>query len=39
MDNGKIYRFQRRASQLVLNDATGSWPLFISDQGNAVQFR
>jgi len=39
MDNGKIYRFQGRASQLVLNDATGSWPLFISDQGNAVQFR
>jgi hypothetical protein len=39
MDNGKLYRFQRRASQLVLSDATGTWPVFISDRGNAVQFR
>ena len=39
MDNGKRYRFQRRASQLVLSDATGTWPVFISDRGNAVQFR
>jgi len=39
MDNGKIYRFQRRASQLVLSDATGSWPVFIADRGNVVQFR
>lgn len=39
LDNGKLYRFQRRASQLVLRDATGTWPVFISDRGNAVQFR
>jgi len=31
MDNGKIYRFQHRASQLMLSDATGTWPVFISD--------
>ena len=24
MDNGRLYRFQRRASQLVLSDAMGS---------------
>jgi hypothetical protein len=39
MDNGKLYRFQRRASQLVLSDATGTWPVFIADRGSAVQFR
>jgi len=39
MDNGRLYRFQRRASQLVLRDATGTWPVFISDRGNGVQFR
>jgi hypothetical protein len=39
LDNGRLYRFQRRASQLVLRDATGTWPVFISDRGNAVQFR
>jgi hypothetical protein len=39
MDNGRLYRFQRRASQLVLSDATGTWPVFITDRGNAVQFR
>ena len=39
MDNGKLYRFQRRASQLVLSDATGTWPVFIVDRGSAVQFR
>ncbi len=39
MDNSRLYRFQRRASQLVLSDATGTWPVFIFDQGNAVQFR
>ena len=39
MDNGRLYRFQRRASQLVLSDATGTWPVFISDRGDAVQFR
>ena len=32
MDNGRIYRFQRRASQLMLSDATGTWPVFISDR-------
>jgi hypothetical protein len=39
MDNGKLFRFQRRASQLVLSDATGTWPVFIVDRGSAVQFR
>jgi len=39
MDNGKLYRFQRRASQLVLSDATGTWPVFIADRGSVVQFR
>jgi hypothetical protein len=39
MDNGKLYRFQRRASQLVLSDATGTWPVFIVDRGSSVQFR
>jgi len=39
MDNGKLYRFQRRASQLVLSDATGTWPVFIVDRGSAVQLR
>jgi hypothetical protein len=39
MDNGKLYRFQRRASQLVLSDATGTWPVFIVDRSSAVQFR
>ncbi len=39
MDNGKLFRFQRRASQLVLSDATGTWPVFIADRGSAVQFR
>jgi hypothetical protein len=39
MDNGRLYRFQRRASQLVLSDATGTWPVSISDRGNGVQFR
>jgi hypothetical protein len=39
MDNGKLYRFQRRASQLVLSDATGTWPVFMVDRGSAVQFR
>jgi hypothetical protein len=32
MDNGKIYRFQHRASQLTLSDATDTWPVFISDR-------
>ena len=39
MDNGRLYRFQRRASQLVLSDATGTWPVFVSVRGNGVQFR
>jgi len=39
MDNGKLYRFQRRASQLVLSEATGTWPVFIADRGSAVRFR
>ena len=39
LDNGRLYRFQRRASQLVLSDATGTWPVLITDRGNAVQFR
>lgn len=39
MGSGQLYRFQRRASLLVLNDATGTWPVLVSDRGNAVQFR
>jgi len=39
MDNGKQYRFQRRANALVLRDATGLWPVVIADRGATVQFR
>jgi len=39
MENGRLYRFQRRANLLVLSDGTGTWPVFLSDRGNAVQFR
>jgi hypothetical protein len=39
MGSGQLYRFQRRANLLVLSDATGTWPVLISDRGNTVQFR
>ena len=39
LDNGRIYRFQHRASQLMLSDATGTWPVFISERVKSVQFR
>lgn len=39
MENGKLYRFQRRANSLVLRDATGMWPVMVADRGNTVQFR
>jgi len=39
MGRGQLYRFQRRANLLVLSDATGTWPVFLNDRGNSVQFR
>ena len=39
MDNGKLFRFQRRSNTLVLRDATGLWPVSIAERGGSVQFR
>jgi len=39
MGSGQLYRFQRRANLLVLSDATGTWPVLLTDRGNSVQFR
>lgn len=37
--SGQLYRFQRRGNLLVLRDASGTWPVFLFDRGNSVQFR
>lgn len=39
MGGGQTYRFQRSGNLLVLRDATGTWPVFLFDRGNRVQFR
>jgi hypothetical protein len=39
MGSGQVFRYQRRGNLLVLNDATGTWPVFLFDRGNSVQFR
>ncbi len=37
--SGQRYRFQRRGPLLVLNDASGTWPVALVDRGSSVQFR
>jgi hypothetical protein len=39
LGGGKLYRFQRRGTLLVLNDASGSWPVLVAERANDVQFR
>jgi hypothetical protein len=39
LGGGKLYRFQRRGTLLVLNDASGRWPVLVAERANDVQFR
>jgi hypothetical protein len=39
LGSGQRYRFQRRGQLLVLNDASGTWPVALVDRGASVQFR
>ncbi len=39
LGGGKLYRFQRRGTLLVLNDASGRWPVLVAERANEVQFR
>lgn len=38
-DKGQLYRFLRRGSNLLLSDATGTWPVMVQEKGDRVLFR